>query len=138
MTLMEEIKVYEGQLQIDETNLNKELAQYSANYCRVLQITNFCEELFDKTEASTDMTVRSQAAEASEKVTEKVVEARVKLNPEYQAAYSARNAARALKEAYKMKGNMLIQLATNIREELKNLGHTVNTDASAYGEYFNN
>ena len=37
-----------------------------------------------------------------------------------------------------MKGNMLIQLATNIREELKNLGHTVSTDSSAYGDYFNN
>ena len=138
MDILKEMRVFEAQLPIDETNLNKELAQYSANYCRVLQIANFCEENFDKTEASTDMTIRAQATEAGEKVTEKVVEARVKLDPTYQEAFAARNAARALKEGFKMKGNMLIQLATNIREELKNLGHSVNADTSAYNEYFNN
>ena len=103
-----------------------------------IQIANFCEENFDKTEASTDMKIRAQATEAGEKVTEKVVEARVKLDSDYQNAFAARNSARALKEGFKMKGNMLIQLATNIREELKNLGHSVSADTAGYNEYFNN
>ena len=133
--VLKELEFHRSQLQIDDTNLNKELAQYAAYYCRVLQIANFCEENFDKVEALTDSDVRRAALASEEKVTEKIVEARVKSNPDYQTAYSARNAARALKEAYKAKGNMLIQLSTNIREEMKNLSHSVNADVQSYAQY---
>lgn len=136
MDIKSEMEFYGGQLKIDDSNINKELSEYSSYYFRVLQIENSAEEQFDKTEALTDMQIRKDAVEASEKVTEKVVESRVKMNPAFQEADSLRNGARALKEAYKAKGNMLIQMATNMREEMKNLNHGLSAEKGAdYAQY---
>ena len=124
MNIGQEITFYQERLAIDDSNINQELAQYSAMYYSVLQLANLCEEAFDKTEAYVDTSVRDEARVAEEKVTEKVVESRVKSSLIFQSTLSQRNATRALKEAYKSKGNMLIQIATNMREEMKNLNHS--------------
>lgn len=135
MDLDKEFSFYSNLLKIDESNINKELGGYSSWYFSVLQIANLCEENYDKTEALTDAAVREAAKEAEEKITEKVVESRVKQNPAFQKADKERNTARALKEAYKSKGSMLIQMATNMREEMKNLNHGVNADTAGYAQY---
>ena len=135
MGLSKEFEFYRGKLVIDDTNINKELGEYSSYYFSVLQIANSCEENYDKTEALTDATVREAAKTAEEKITEKVVESRVKQDPAFQKADQERNTARALKDAYKAKGNMLIQMATNMREEMKNLNHGVNADTTSYAQY---
>lgn len=135
MDLSKEFEFYRGRLAIDDTNINKELGEYASYYFSVLQIANQCEEDYDKTEALTDASVREAAKVAEEKITEKVVESRVKQDPAFQKADSNRNAARALRDAYKSKGNMLIQMATNMREEMKNLNHGVNADTTGYAQY---
>lgn len=135
MDLSKEFEFYRGRLAIDDTNINKELGEYASYYFSVLQIANQCEEDYDKTEALTDAAVREAAKVAEEKITEKVVESRVKQDPAFQKADSNRNAARALRDAYKSKGNMLIQMATNMREEMKNLNHGVNADTTGYAQY---
>lgn len=124
-----------GKLDIDDTNINLELSTYPSYYYSVLQAANFYESDFDRIEALTDLMVRDEARDAGEKVTEKIVESRVKSNPDYQQAYALRNEARALREAFKAKGNMLIQLATNMREELKSLNHSINAEnAGVYAD----
>lgn len=136
MDIKKEMDFYGGKLKIDDSNINKELGEYASYYFRVLQIENFAEENYDKTEALTDTTIRKAAAEAGEKVTEKVVDSRVKMDQVFQEADSMRNQARALKEAYKSKGSMLIQMATNMREEMKNLNHGLSAETSAdYAQY---
>lgn len=136
MDIKSEMEFYGGQLKIDDSNINKELSEYASYYFRVLQIENSAEENYDKTEALIDTMIRKAAIDAVEKVTEKVVDSRVKMDMVFQEADSMRNRARALKEAYKAKGNMLIQMATNMREEMKNLNHGLSAEKGAdYAQY---
>lgn len=136
MNVIQEVDYYKTLLAIQESDINEELSKFSSFYFSVLQVSNFAEENYDKTEALIDSQIRDKAKEDGEKITEATVLARVKMNPIYQQAFTERNASRALKEAYKSKGNMLIQLATNMREELKNLNHGVKMDnTSEYNQY---
>ena len=123
-------------LTINEADLDGELEMQAEMFYRVANVAAQAESKYYETKSALDL-LRAQLdraiREAAEtKMTEKAIDQEIQRNGDYQKAVRALNEARqsrdmtkALREAWYMRKDMLIQRTINKRAELEHLGSGV-------------
>jgi hypothetical protein len=116
---------------IDETNINHEFTVQASRYAYLAALTAKAEALFneaklyrEETYAEVELMYRDELAKTEVKTTESMIRSYVTMDEKYSAALHAENQAqrdwktlRALVDGMKMKSEMLISLASNLRQE---------------------
>lgn len=125
-------------LEIDSTKLDDELAKQAARYLYVAEQAVNADTEYEafkaqigQLEASLDAKVRGEFE--GKKTTEAAIRGQIELSPDYQKATrnliglrARREALKALREAFYMRKDLLIQIAIKQRSELESmLGATV-------------
>lgn len=122
-------------VKIDETNIDRELANHSGNFLHVAHRCAIVENEYEQFKSDLNMFVASVSTELRQEKEEKGVKwtndsimDEVRLNPKYQEQIRARYKLRekrdsllALRDSLRMKKDLLVQLAINKRSELDNL-----------------
>lgn len=136
---MPSIDELKDRLEIDKTSLDSELSKQPANYLYVSEKAVQSELEYDsfklkveQLEVIIDKKIRDEAEAESKKITEKYVEQEIARNPSYREARekllqlkAQKEMLRALREAFFMRKDMIIQLAIAQRSEMESLVNSI-------------
>jgi hypothetical protein len=133
------------EVEIDETNLDEELAKQSANFLFVSEKACAAESLYltakreqEELAARLDGLIRAELEDEGKKITERVVESCLVTHPDYieqkktvEKMRTQRDMMKALREAWYMRKDCLINIAYNKRAEISGLAAAVQDDEAA-------
>lgn len=126
---------YRDGLEIDKTNLDKELSRQAATYLYVTEKSIEAEARYEtfkvqvaQLRATLDGEIRKNADLTKAKITEAGILSKIELDENYIAALrtlvalrTQRELSKAMREAYYMRKDMLIQLAIKTRSEIESM-----------------